>query len=49
VQLYADAAGLDAARAADWARVVARAELVLSGESAYSGWAARLRRLAAAL
>ena len=37
VEVYADAAGLDAARAAAWAHVVARAEAVLSAQSAYAG------------
>jgi streptomycin 6-kinase len=48
VGLYADAAGLDAARAAAWAHVVARAEAVLS-DSAHAGWPRRLRALANAL
>jgi streptomycin 6-kinase len=43
------AAGLDPERAAAWARVIARAEAVLCGESAFAGWPARLRRIAEAL
>jgi streptomycin 6-kinase len=49
VNLYADAAGLDAERAAAWVRVVAGAEAVLSADSAFGGWPQRLRRLAQAL
>jgi streptomycin 6-kinase len=49
VDLYATAARLDPARAAAWARVVARAEAVLSADSAFEGWPGRLRALASAL
>jgi streptomycin 6-kinase len=49
VDLYADAAGLDPDRAAAWVRVVARAEAVLSADSAFPAWPERLRRLAEAL
>lgn len=45
VHVYADAASLDPARAAAWARVVASGEAVCSGQSAYEGWPARLRKL----
>lgn len=46
---YASAAGLDAERAAAWVRTIALAEARLSAYSAFSGWTARLRRLATAL
>jgi streptomycin 6-kinase len=49
IGVYADAAGLDRARAAAWVRIVARAESVLSADGADNGWPARLRRIAAAL
>src|SRR4051812_21529530 len=49
VQVYAQAAGLDPGRAAAWVRVVARAEAVLTADSAYSDWPERMRRIAAAL
>jgi streptomycin 6-kinase len=49
IGVYADIAGLDPARAAAWVRIVARAESVLSADSAYTGWRERLRRIAAAL
>jgi streptomycin 6-kinase len=47
--IYCDAAGLDAARAAAWTRVVARAEAVISADSAVAEWPQRLRRIADAL
>jgi len=49
IGVYADLAALDPERAAAWARLVARAEAVLSAQSAFAGWPTRLRRIAAAL
>jgi streptomycin 6-kinase len=49
IGVYAEAAALDPVRAAAWACLVARAEVVLSAQSAYAGWPMRLRRIAAAL
>jgi streptomycin 6-kinase len=49
IRVYSDAAGLDPGRAGDWARAIARAEAVLSPDSAYPGWPTRLERVADAL
>lgn len=49
VEVYAEAAGLEPERAGAWARVIARAEAVLSADSAFPEWPERLRRLAEAL
>jgi endonuclease V-like protein UPF0215 family len=48
IDIYANAAGLDPERAERWVRVVARAESVVSADSAFPGWPERLRRIAAA-
>jgi streptomycin 6-kinase len=49
IQLYADAAGLDPERAARWVAAVARAEAVLSSDSGFSWWTARLARIGSLL
>jgi streptomycin 6-kinase len=48
IAVYADAAGLDPERARRWVGVVARAEAVVSADSAFPAWPERLRRIAAA-
>jgi streptomycin 6-kinase len=49
IDIYAHAAGLDPQRVAAWVRVVARAEAVLTADSAFESWPQRLQEIAAAL
>jgi streptomycin 6-kinase len=48
IEIYARAAGLDPVRATLWVGVIARAEAVLSADSAFPSWPDRLRGIAAA-
>jgi streptomycin 6-kinase len=49
IAIYSEAARLDPERATAWVAVIARAESVLSAESSYSAWPARLRQIAQVL
>lgn len=48
IEVYCDAARLDPERAARWVGVIARAEAVLSANTAFPWWTERLERLVAA-
>lgn len=49
IRIYCEAAGLDPQRAERWIGVIARAEALLSHDSAFEWWPARLRRTGAML
>jgi streptomycin 6-kinase len=48
IEIYSHAAGLDPVRATRWVGVIARAEAVLSADSAFPSWPDRLRGIAGA-
>jgi streptomycin 6-kinase len=49
IRVYCDAAGLDPGRAERWVGVIARAEALLSQDSAFEWWPERLRQIGAML
>lgn len=49
IGIYCEAAGLDPERAARWTGVIARAEAMLSSDSAFERWPAQLRQIGSLL